>query len=366
MFRESVVDLGPVLAASHNVRARAELWRGDEYLGSAPIVDGQLIEAGDQLVEGTLDLTVPAVDRAGRSWVPVDPLDPLNTFGQRVALSYDVQRADGTWLPTPLGWFILDEWELDDDGSVLVSALDATDALRTARLLTPMTPKSGGTFVSELRRLVGGRLPLDVTAAPADRAVPSGMSWDEERLDAIDELLTAWPARAELDSDGVLVVKADTLATDPADVELVEGQGGTVVGRKRAGGRAGLANVVVARGDDTGDPAAPPVVGYAADEDPDSPTNVNGPMGELVRFFASPLLRTEAQAKAAAASILAKSLRPAQTIPVTTLPDPRIGVNTRVDITLSDGSTVRTIVLAATLPLTGEGGPQQLELGVIP
>lgn len=365
MYRTTDEPVDELLASSHGVRVRADCWRGETFLGTAPVLPGsQLTEAADQFVTGTLDLSVPSIDDTGRSWLPSTPFDALNNFGQRVYLSYDLQRASGSWLPVGLGWFVVDEWE-DDDGAVSVSALDVRDVLRTARLLEPSAPAAGGTFVSELRKLVGGRLPLDVTGAPADRAVPSGMAWQESRTDAIDELLTAWPARVELDADGVLVVLPATLEDQPADLTLTEGVGGTVIRAARSGTRDGLYNVVVARGDDSASTTTPSVVGYAADQTPGSPTNVDD-MGELVTFFASPLLRTKAQADAAAATILKRSLRAAEAIPVTCLPDPRLGVNSRVDLVRVDGSLTRTVVLSSRLPLTGEDGAQQLSLGVIP
>jgi hypothetical protein len=363
VYRPTDEPVDELLASSHRIRVRADCWRGETFLGSAPIVDGTLNESHDQFVAMTLDLDVAALDATGRSWVPATPLDPLNNYGQRIYLSYDLGRVSGEWLPVGLGWFIVDEWELDD-GSVSVSGLDVRDALRTARLLAPISPSSTGTFVSELRRLVGSRLPLDTTSAPADRAVPSGMAWQESRTDAIDELLTAWPARLELDADGSLVVLPAELDEQLADVTLTEG-GGTVVKASRSGTRDGLYNVVVARGDDSSSTTATAVVGYAADRNPDSPTYVDGPMGELVTFFASPLLKTVAQADKAAATILKRSLRAVELIPVTCLPDPRIGVNTRVDLVLASGETRRTVVQASKLPLTGEGGAQQLTLGVI-
>lgn len=367
MFRPGTVDPANLYATSHPVRVRVDAWRGDVYGGRVPVLAGDYTEQADQFVSGTLDLSVPGVDPVtGRSWVPVDPLDPLNSYGQRLYVEYDAQRPDGQWVTTPLGWFLVDEWSVAGDGSVSVSALDLRDTLRTAELLSPIAPRPAGTFVSELRRLVGSRLPLDVTAAPADRAVPSGMSWQESRVDAIAELLTAWPARADLDPDGVLVVTPDTAAVDPADVQLVEGSGGVVVQRTRAGSRAGIANIVVARGDDTSAPNAPAVVGYASDTTPGSPTDANGPYGHVVHRFASPLLRTRAQAETAAATILRRLLRPARLIPVQMLPDPRLGVGTRVGLTLSDGDTVQTVVMASQLPLTGAQGAQALTLAVIP
>lgn len=356
--------LAELLGSSHPVRCQASVWRGSTYFGSAPVVSGELSEASDQFVTGTVSLTVAPFDERGERWTPVQPTDALNVYGSRIHLSYDVGRADGSWLSTSLGWFIIDEWERTRDG-IDVSALDLRDSLRTARLLAPSAPSAGGTFVSELTKLVGGRLSLDLTGAPTNRAVSSGMAWSESRTEAIEELLAAWPARAELDGDGSLVVLPDNLDAAPADVTLTGGLGGTVVGQSESGSRDGLFNVVVARGEDSESTATPPVVGYAADQNADSPTWAGGPMGELVTFFASPLLKTKAQADAAAATILRRSLRRSDVIPVTCVPDPRLGVNARVDLALSDGRTARTLVLTSKLPLTADGGAQSLTLGVI-
>lgn len=366
MFRSTPEPVDELLAASHAIRTRVSAWRGGDYLGTAPLLDGDLTEQADQFVTGAVDLSVSPVDpTSGDRWTPARPTDALNVYGSRLHLSYDVQRASGGWLSTSLGWFIVDEWE-DEGDAVTVSAVDVRDAIVTAKLLGPSTPKAGATFASELQALIGGRLPLDLTAAPANRAVPRSMSWSESRSEAVDELLTAWPARMELDEDGVLIVLPADLETRPADVTLREGVGGTIVKQTRSGSRDGLYNVVVARGEDTSSTTTAPVTGYAADTNPDSPTYVGGPMGELVTFFSSPLLTTRARADAAAATVLARSLRRSETVPVQCLPDPRLGVNARVDLTRSDGTVSRCVVLTSRLPLTGAGGAQTLTLGVIP
>jgi len=366
VFRPTDEPLDELLAASHGVRCRASLWRGDVFLGEAPVTGGELTEAADQFVGMTLDLSVSSVDEVGRSWLPTSPLDPLNTFGQRAYVQYEVRRASGEWLPVGLGWFVLDEWE-QPGWEVDVSALDVRDTIRTAKLLAPSSPRPGATFRSELRALVGGRVPLNLDDAPADRGVPGGMAWSESRADAVDELLRAWPARQELDADGTMVVLPADLDERPADVTLVDGQGGTIIRRTRSGSRDGLYNVIVARGESPADPSSPAVSGYASDDDPASPTYVRGPMGELVDYFTSPLLTTNAQCKAAAQTVLRRSLRSSQQIPVQCLPDPRIGANTRVDLVdPATGTTTRTTVLQSRLPLTADGGAQQLVLGVIP
>lgn len=365
MFRPTPEPLAELLSASHPVSTRVECWRGGVFQGVAPLLSGELTENADQFVSGTLDLEIAATDSEGRNWIPRAPEDALNVYGSQVYVAYSVGRASGTPITVGLGWFVVDEWE-ESGGVISVSALDVRDQLRTARLLAPTAPASGGWFGTELRRLIGGRLPLDMSQAPTDRRVPSGMAWDEDRAEAIEELLTAWPARLELDPDGVLIVLPADLASQPADVQLVEGQGGTVVQRSSSATREGLYNVVVARGEDTENTDAPPVTGYAAVENPSSPLFVRGPMGEVVTFFASPLLRTVDQATVAANTLLAKGQRVASSVPVAVLPDPRLGINTRIDLALATGETLRTTVLSSSLPLTGEGGAQSLTLGVIP
>jgi hypothetical protein len=367
MFRPT--DLTPaefdrLVASSHRVQCRVDAWRGPDLLAQAvPVLDGGLTEKADQDIPEAVTLTVPARDDQGNTWAPLDPLDPLNSYGQRLRLVYGITRADGSTFDVPLGWFAIDEWDADDY-TVEISALGLLDVVKRAELLAPTSPKTGATLGGEIVRLIDGMLPVEVDPALVDRAAPTTMAWDDQRLDAIQEIATAWPARLFVDTAGVVQVDPPIDPTAPADVVLVEGQAGTVVSKRRSGSRAGLFNVVVATGEDASADKAP-VRAVGQDDDQASPTYVDGPFGSVVRKFSSPLLTTNGQAKKAADTLVAKSRRQAQTIPLTIVPDPRIGIDTRVDYQPARGPVVRCVVVESDLPLVADGGAQKITLGVL-
>jgi hypothetical protein len=369
--RPAPAGYAEVLGASHGVTCRVSAWRGGVLLAAeVPVTGGQLTEAADQAVPERLTLTVPATDPAtGVRWLPDAPAtSPLGQWGQRLRVVAGVVRADGTELAVPLGWFRVESWDAPGD-AVEVEATGLLGVLDQARLLAPTSPPSGATFAGELRRLVDGLVPVTVDPALVNRAVPSGFAWTDDRLGAVLDLLAAWPARAHVDPSGVLTVRpAAADSTDPPEVLLSHGDPdtGTVVEAATGGDRAGVANVVVARGAEDGTVA--PVTGYAYDTDPASAARWGGPYGPAPLFYASPLLTTTGQAAAAAATRLATSRRRVQQLRVTTVPDARVSAaaGTRVDVTDADGRVHRCRALGTTLPLTADAGPAVYTLGVLP
>ena len=358
------------LRATHAVRATVDSWRGGDLLAARlPVLDGELTEAADQTVPERVSLTVPRYDpRTGVDYTPSDPaLSPLGHYGQRLAVGRVVERAGAEPLAVQLGWFRVEGWDLEGD-SIRVEALGLLAVIDQAKLLSPTAPPVGATFRSEFRRLVEGLLPVDLSASPADRAVPRSFAWDSDRLASLAELCAAWPARMYVDADGVLNVAAPHAdATDPADLVLTEGdpQLGTVVSLGYGGSRDGVANVVVARGEQTDDPARGPVQGIAYDlAGPSAYGTVYGP---APAFYASPLLTTTAQAQAAAATRLATLRRPSVTRSVVTVPDPRISAaqGTRVDLHRASGAVERCRALTVNLPLTALGGAATYGLAVL-
>lgn len=367
-MRPAPAAYAATLATSHAVLPFVSSWRGGVLLDAAvPVVAGTLTETADQAVPERLTLTVPARDPAtGLSYVPADPATaPLAPYGQRLRVARAVVRPDGSTLAVTLGWYRVESWEVDG-AAVEVEAVGLLGVLAQARLLAPTSPPAGATFASELRRLVEGLLPVHVAAGLVNRAVPGGFAWTDDRLGAVLDLAAAWPARAYVDPDGVLVLAPPHDDSEPAAVELAHGDPvlGTVVDVVDAGDRDGVANVVVARGE-SDDPTRPPVTGYAHDLDPASPARYGGPYGPAPLFYASPLLTTTAQATAAAQTRLATSRRRVRTLAVSTVPDARLSATTgtRVDVLDAAGARVRSRVTAVNLPLTADGGAATYRLG---
>ena len=104
----------------------------------------------------------------------------------------------------PVGRFGIAEWQ-DEGGTIRVSGLSMGQRLVDDGFTSPMSARIGGTLASELRRLIPASLGLRISPLLADRAVPK-MSWGDSRMDAIKELLAAWPARMREDGEGNLQV----------------------------------------------------------------------------------------------------------------------------------------------------------------
>lgn len=365
-LRPSPAALAEVLDTSRAVRTHVDAWRGGVLLGAdIPLLAGTLTETGDQRIPEAVSLTVPAVDwETSRRWTPAgDPLAPLAANGQRLRLTYVVERLNGSTLSVPLGWFPIQAWDSDGE-TVGVEAVGLGRVLDEARLLAPTSPPAAATFRTEIRRLVEGLMPLHIDPALVDRAVPRSMTWEDDRLGALYELADAWPAVMSVSEAGVLTYSLPPAAAAPAEISYTE-TGGTVLSAKDSGSRDGIANVVVARGENTGDPARPPVTAVAQDSDPTSPTYSGGPYGRVVEFFTSPLMGTTAQCFAAATTVLERRLATARAVPLETLPDPRVRPGVRAEFTRTDGTVMSGRLTTTVLPLTAAGGQSTVHLAEI-
>lgn len=372
MLRAADARYGNVVRYTHRIRVDLDSWLADDLLAeSIPFSGGQLDEAGDQQIPERLTFAVPQLDTLGRSWLPANHLSPLSQHGQLIYVTHNVIRGDDTSLVTGLGWYAIQDWD-QRAGEVEVEAVGLLQLLADSGLVTSTSPPAGATFTSELIRLVDGLLPVDVDTALVDRAVPANMAWQDDRLQAVNTLLAAWPARMYVDESGILSVTTPYSSTDPAELTLTQ-LGGTVIGDSRSGSRDGLPSLIIARGENAGAADRPPVVGYAGDYNSLSPTFIPR-YGIKTEVLSSPLLTTEAQCIKAAQSRLAKSQQ-SRVIPVSTIPDARIRPGVRIDLQYQHRSPrgvvvndelVRCRVLNSSLQLAAAGGAQALDLAVIP
>lgn len=344
-----------VLTGSYTAHVAIESWRGDQLLTDAvPVVDGSAVEDVDRIlrVPERLTLRVPAYDR-GMSWSPAGDDDhPLSASGQRLRVSLGIGLAHGVveWF-TRGEFLVMDTVPAGDD--VAVTAVGLLQLVDEARLVTPYQPT--GTLVSTLRGLVEPALTVSVDAALADRAVPGGINYDEDRLGAVLELLDAWPADAVVDPEGFLAVRSVDQAVEPV-LALTDGVGGTVLRAPGASTRDGGVNAVVARGT-AADGGQVQAVAYDLSG---GPTSWGGPFNPLpVPYaFASPLLTTVPQCRAAAATVLARLARSAgQVFDVEMVPHPALQVGDAVTLTTAEVTAKPCVVERLRLPYGAGGGP---------
>lgn len=335
-------------------------WHGGELLSAdVPVDSGSVTWSTSREVPGTLDLTVPR-ERRGVSWVPgSDPSHPLARFGQvlHVSVRFASLVSNLTW-ERRLGTFLITGWDLDA-GTVRVTGESQTRRLVGARFRTPTAPRSGGTLASEAKRLASPHMGVIIDPALVNRAVPA-MSWGESRVEALQEIADAWPARMREDAWGNLTFSPPLPATAVPTVTLTDRVGGTVVGAYQSDTRDGTYNVVVARGqeaDDAGKPAFQAIADVSY-----GPLKVSDYFEE-VRFFSSPLITSREIAQSSAETMLANSVRPARTIPVTVSSDPRWELDDAVAIEADDGR-FWGYVGGFQMPLTVDDGDMRMDVHV--
>ena len=347
------------LAGALTWESTVSSWYGGRWLADVPVESGQVTWSTRSEVPGVLNLTVPRL-AAGRDWSPGrDEAHPLARMGQELVVTLTVgSPVSGRSWARRLGRFIIISTETVG-GQVRVVARSLTQRMEDDRLTSPMPIRAAATLASEARRIVPPRLGL-VTTGLTYRAAPQ-ITWGESRIEALQEIAKAWPARLRETSEGQIAL-LPPLPTGPVPVvTLRDGEGGTVVGAPRTSTREGVYNRLVVRGTDSDDSGRPTVqvihdhtVGALA---------THGEYGTVTRFFSSPLITTYAAADATAQTMLADSLRPSTTLPVTLAPDPRLELDDPVRVITEDGDDTG-FISGLTIPLTINDGDMRLDVEV--
>lgn len=314
-----------------------------------PIDSGRVVWNASAKVPDSVTIRVPRFE-GGRDWLPTSPVAPLARYGQQIDVTVTVAGID-----VRLGRFQVIDWEYDE-ATITVKGAGLLQIAADSRLLEPVSPRDDGTLKSEFVRLLPEQTAVQFDPALVDRACPSSMSWDEERLDALYDIVTAWPAVLRMDSWGQVLVKPPVTATSPV-LTLKDGEGGTVVSVPRSDTRDGVYNIVKASSSADGVEAS--AVAF----------QTSGPMAvqsynPVPRFYSSPLLDDDAQCLATAQAMLATSMRRSSVLNVTMAPDPRIEVDDPLEI-LREDFRDWGVVIGVDMPLTVRDGAMRVDVGVL-
>ncbi|WP_188043661.1 hypothetical protein [Changpingibacter yushuensis] len=305
--------------------------------------------------------------------IPLLVTDPLAPAGQRIAATYVL--GDGT--SCPLGEFKLTSaqpsasWRItrNTNGSKLVStgvhvsltADDLTHDVKAARLLAPESPPTGATAKSEIMRLLDGLLPVVIDSAITDVSVSTSTVWEQERMDAVDDLVAKLGAVARMGSDAALHV--DPILTDPV-WQVYGGDEGVMVSIDHQLSIDGLYNAAISTssGTDT------EITGVAYIQS--GPLRWDGPLGHRPIFHSSPLITTQAMADKDAATYLSTTTASqAVTLSIVCLPHPGLQSGDHVTVGIPiDGRTDFLHVAGTVESLTLQGtaaGLLPMELSVI-
>lgn len=333
-------------------------WLGGRYLGSLPVKSCTITETAADPVTGQLNLTVPNVAQ----WRPTSSTSTLGWYGQQVRVRTGWRNALGR----PLVWFDLGRFRIRKPlpaGDVLQVRGDSLHQLVVnARFAVPVS-LSGSTFRGRVQALLKGILPVSFDLALPDRPVKA-QTYERERIDALTDTLSAWPAQLEILPSGVARITTPWESRGSTPVATYhDGDGGTVVDVAPEGNEDDdVPNAVVASTEPGDSSAALTEVAYTTA----GPLRWGGPYGYLPAFYSSPLLTSRAQLRVAAATRLASLQRVVTQAKVTMVGDGRLQLGDVIRVQSGRRGT-ETVgrVTAVTHGLTPEERVSDITLSVL-
>lgn len=323
-----------------------------------PIRSGDIKLGSTSDVKGTLDLTVVG-----------DYYDSLEATGVEIFVQRGIDYGDGTSELVPCGYYRVQSIDQDEApfGPVKVSARDRIAQMQDARLLYPYSYPAGTTHRQLFERLINAaesaagvthaygmylsvKVPIVFTGYDPDKAALPAGTVQDSIYEHLAKIADARSCILRFDRLGQL--KVESRERPPGELSVYRVEPGTASGNliraSRHMDRAGVYNIVVARGSD---PAFPTGYRLAYNNDPDSPLRWTGPFGAVPRYYASPLLRTSDQADAAAETVLARYKGLPTNLSVVTVPDPSLDPLDPITIVLG-GAAQEHLIDDITIPLS--------------
>jgi len=328
-----------------------------------PIIGGDVRYDAKAQVRSTLVMETVGdfPDRASASTAP---------YGNEIFVRRGLDFGGGAIEWVSLGYFRIQSIEQDDapTGLLRITANDRMQGIVDGRPFSPIRygpTQPLGVVVESLVAPVWGWADIEWDDATDDELLGRALIVDEDRYAALDEVITSRGKIWYWDYRGILVIKDPPSTTSPV-WSCDSGANGVLVQMSRELSREGVYNAVVATGEAFD--AEAPAYAVVYDNDPDSPTYFNGgKFGRVPRYYSSPFLLTNAQAKSAAEKLLAQSIGLPYAIDFTNVPNPALEPWDPITVKVDDRSEVHiidtlTIPLSVTQPQTGTTRVQQVVL----
>lgn len=331
----------------------ADIYYNGTFIVTLPVSSGSVAIDATANVRRTLTAVI-----ADPSYIPIFASSNLAPYGQEVHLNMGIQYADQTQELIPMGVFEIYSITWNDAGGAIptITAYDYGKKIDDAVLAGPVD-RSGEKAFNMIQRFVLDVLETNVIIDPdlQDYFLPGGSVFDNNRWDAINTILGPLGATGFFDVHGnfivqpVPVVNANT-TDDDISWTVDAGPNGVMVDAQRSVSREGCYNFVTALGTATSDTTEAPPAGYAADNDPTSPTYwgpassvpngpyVTTPFGDVVLRYENSVMTTAAQCAVAAQAQLAMVLGIAKSLDLTAVPNPALDGGDIIKVVFFDGS----------------------------
>jgi hypothetical protein len=316
------------------------------------VLDGSV--TSDEARSVARSLTLSIVNPQG-VWTPTGPGSLL--YWDRLLRVERGVRVGGVDYVAPLGVFLIDEPQSDNDGSghvLTIKGADRMDRAIRSEFTAPTTYAAGtrvGVVIQDILTDAGvgsERWIIDDGGATlgAVRAYEVG----EERLSAAMTLATSFALLVRADANGYMTVtpKVDPTTLTPAWT-FAAGDSAVHEGISKRWSRARFYNHILVTGESADQT---PVRAEASDTNPSSPTRVTGPMGDRLYKYTSAMITTVPQAQATANALLWEHALIEETIRVAHVALPMFELGDAISVNDAVSATDSKYVIdAMTIPL---------------
>lgn len=320
------------IKVSHVMRSRVDIVAPD----STVLKEGLSVERGNVSIDGANAVrrraSTDLIDATGE-YTPGDYEDMLHPLAHNeVRLYRGIRFSDGTEELVPLGVFDSERVTITDSGESVHLSLDLYDwtvKVQRARLLAPYIVPAGTNYGTAIRDLIESRVPgLKYNFSYIDAVTPElRFGSDDDNAGGGDpwkyaqEMAESVAHQLYFDVNKVVILKPiPDVRNDPVVWEYEEGPKAMVLSIQKQVSKAETYNHVIVMGENTDNDE--PVSAEAWDDDPDSPTWLDGPFGDVPTWLRSPYVTTESQAQQLADAKLNQVLGTQEQLTTTNIANP--------------------------------------------
>lgn len=281
---------------------------GRPVVEDLPVTEWSQSFTGGTQVSGTT--TIDVEDESGEL-APWGVDEPLGVGGALLQSRLILDTAT-----IQLGWQRITDssseevWKLNRDGNLWIAggsvtsveATDLTVVVANSKFVSPETPLSGNTCIPEIRRLCLGIMDVTFEDGASDMPIPATVTYRDERMDAVEDLIAAMGCSYRVTGTGQLAVykpnKVSVWTVQPGEID------GNLINVSRSQSMAGLKNLIVARNTLQGGEEL-----QAAAEETSGPLRTTGPHGRFPEFVQADFATNQYDMTEAAYQSLDSTLR---------------------------------------------------------
>lgn len=335
------------LSASHEPFWLIEVLNGNgEVLLSDPTYLGGSVSADlNSRVARTCDLTFD------ESFYPFEPDGLLAPYGNMIRATRGIRFAEGTAFSWVVFLGLIQNVTLNPDGTCRVYAADLAANVVEVKFLTPQNSQAGQPVSAEVTRLIADAVPAASFSTFDVEDIPvRPLTWQLDRAQALDELAASVGAFWYPLADGQFVLRryAWTVFSAPV-VTYADSDGGSVISSTASRSRESVYNSLTVTGERlNGDP---PVYATAQDDNPASPTYINGLFGRRHQLMRLQTPGSQGSAQAAASDNLRRLTALVDAWSWEMTPDAALELGDTVSLHVRERSDIIQVVSAFRIPL---------------